>query len=172
MNPLVCIQNAEVGMKRVWYGPRVLVEGADAETFSEGEMVTFINWGNLIITKINKYVGNIAHIIHIVVGNHGAILTDFCAFSPKCTLSFSRPRGADGKVVSMEARLNLENKDYKKTTKITWLTDTNSAPLLPTICITYQPLISKAVITKDDDFKEYINKDSKVCSALCACVCH
>lgn len=43
-------------MKEVWYGPRVLVEGADAETFSEGEMVTFINWGNLIITKINKYV--------------------------------------------------------------------------------------------------------------------
>lgn len=42
-------------MKQVWYGPRVLVEGADAETFSEGEMVTFINWGNLIITKINKY---------------------------------------------------------------------------------------------------------------------
>ncbi|KAF3833094.1 hypothetical protein F7725_026759 [Dissostichus mawsoni] len=37
-------KNAEVGMKEVWYGPRVLVEGADAETFSEGEMVTFINW--------------------------------------------------------------------------------------------------------------------------------
>ncbi|XP_027136959.1 bifunctional glutamate/proline--tRNA ligase isoform X3 [Larimichthys crocea] len=117
-------KNADVGMKEVWYGPRVLVEGADAETFTEGEMVTFINWGNLIITKINK--------------------------------------GADGKVVSMEARLNLENKDFKKTTKITWLADTNSAPLLPTICVNYQPLISKAVITKDDDFKDYINKNSKL----------
>ncbi|XP_030270069.1 bifunctional glutamate/proline--tRNA ligase isoform X3 [Sparus aurata] len=117
-------KNAEVGMKQVWYGPRVLVEGADAETFSEGEMVTFINWGNLTITKINK--------------------------------------GADGKVVSMEARLNLENKDFKKTTKITWLAETNSAPLLPTVCINYQPLISKAVITKDDDFKDYINKNSKL----------
>ncbi|XP_015252640.1 PREDICTED: bifunctional glutamate/proline--tRNA ligase isoform X3 [Cyprinodon variegatus] len=117
-------KNAEVGMKEVWYGPRVLVEGADAETFTEGEMVTFINWGNLIISKINK--------------------------------------GADGKVVSMEARLNLDNKDYKKTTKITWLADTNSAPLLPTICTNYQPLITKAVITKDDDFKDYINKNSKL----------
>ncbi|XP_033961262.1 bifunctional glutamate/proline--tRNA ligase isoform X1 [Pseudochaenichthys georgianus] len=116
-------KNAEVGMKEVWYGPRVLVEGADAETFSEGEMVTFINWGNLIITKINK--------------------------------------GADGKVVSMDARLNLDNKDFKKTTKITWLAETNSAPLLPAICIYYQPLISKAVITKEDDFKDYINKNSK-----------
>ncbi|MED6287234.1 Bifunctional glutamate/proline--tRNA ligase [Characodon lateralis] len=117
-------KNMEVGMKDVWYGPRVLVEGADAETFTEGETVTFINWGNLVITKINK--------------------------------------GADGKVVSMEARLNLDNKDYKKTTKITWLAETNSAPLLPTICINYQPLITKAVITKDDDFKEYINKNSKL----------
>ncbi|AWP01976.1 Bifunctional glutamate/proline--tRNA ligase [Scophthalmus maximus] len=117
-------KNTEVGMKDVWYGPRVLIEGADAETFSEGEVVTFINWGNLIITKINKE--------------------------------------ADGKVVSMEARLNLDNKDYKKTTKITWLAETNSAPLLQTICINYQPLISKAVLTKDDDFKEYINKNSKL----------
>ncbi|XP_072237126.1 bifunctional glutamate/proline--tRNA ligase isoform X2 [Leuresthes tenuis] len=117
-------KNPEVGMKEIWYGPRVMIEGADAETFSEGEVVTFINWGNLIITKINK--------------------------------------GADGKVVSLEARLNLDNKDYKKTTKITWLADTNSAPLLPAICVNYQPLISKAVITKDDDFKEYINKNSKL----------
>uniref|UniRef100_A0A3Q2NNV5 Bifunctional glutamate/proline--tRNA ligase n=1 Tax=Fundulus heteroclitus TaxID=8078 RepID=A0A3Q2NNV5_FUNHE len=122
-------KNAEVGMKEVWYGPRVLVEGADAETFTEGEMVTFINWGNLVITKINK--------------------------------------GPDGKVVSMEARLNLDNKDYKKTTKITWLAETDRAPLLPTICINYHPLITKAVITKDDDFKEYINKNSKVGVVLC-----
>ncbi|XP_076011602.1 bifunctional glutamate/proline--tRNA ligase isoform X2 [Genypterus blacodes] len=117
-------KNVEVGMKEVWYGPRVLVEGADAETFSEGETVTFINWGNLIITKINK--------------------------------------AADGKVLSMEARLNLENKDFKKTTKITWLADTPRAPLLPTVCVLYLPLISKAVITKDDDFKDYINKNSKL----------
>ncbi|XP_029978748.1 bifunctional glutamate/proline--tRNA ligase isoform X3 [Sphaeramia orbicularis] len=117
-------KNMEVGMKEVWYGPQVMIEGADAETLSEGEVVTFINWGNIIITKINK--------------------------------------GADGKVVSMEGRLNLDNKDYKKTTKITWLAETNTAPLLPTICINFQPLISKAVITKDDDFKEYINKNSKL----------
>lgn len=86
-----------------------------------------------------------------------------------CPVSYSSQllRGADGKVVSMEARLNLENKDFKKTTKITWLAETNSAPLLPTVCINYQPLISKAVITKDDDFKDYINKNSKVCSVIC-----
>lgn len=67
----------------------------------------------------------------------------------------------------MEARLNLDNKDYKKTTKITWLADTSSAPFVRTICVTYQPLITKAIITKDDDFKDYINKNSKVSSAKC-----
>lgn len=65
----------------------------------------------------------------------------------------------------MEARLNLENKDYKKTTKITWLADTDASPLVPTICVTYHPLITKAVITKDDDFKDYINENSKVLPA-------
>lgn len=66
----------------------------------------------------------------------------------------------------MEARLNLDNKDYKKTTKITWLADTDAAPLVPTVCVTYHPLITKAVLTKDDDFKDYINKNSKVPPAL------
>jgi bifunctional glutamyl/prolyl-tRNA synthetase len=48
------IQNPDVGLKPVWYSPKVFIEGADAETFSEGEMVTFINWGNINITKIHK----------------------------------------------------------------------------------------------------------------------
>uniref|UniRef100_A0A8C7UAV5 Bifunctional glutamate/proline--tRNA ligase n=1 Tax=Oncorhynchus mykiss TaxID=8022 RepID=A0A8C7UAV5_ONCMY len=116
--------NTEVGMKEVWYGPRVLVEGADAETFTKGEIVTFINWGNIIITQIHK--------------------------------------DASGKVTSLDGKLNLENKDYKKTTKITWLAETPRAPLLPTVCVNYQHLITKPVIGKEDDFKEYINKQSKL----------
>lgn len=71
-------------------------------------------------------------------------------------------RGPDGKVTSLEARLNLDNKDYKKTTKITWLAQTDASPLVPVVCVTYHPLITKAVITKDDDFKDYINRKSKV----------
>ncbi|XP_066559090.1 bifunctional glutamate/proline--tRNA ligase isoform X2 [Amia ocellicauda] len=117
-------KNAEVGMKPVWYGPQVLVEGADAETFTEGETVTFINWGNIIITSIN--------------------------------------RDSSGKVQSLSGRLDLENRDYKKTTKITWLASTPRALPTPTICITYQHLITKPVLGKDDDFKDYINRNSKV----------
>ena len=63
---------------------------------------------------------------------------------------------------SLEARLNLENTDFKKTTKITWLTDTQRAPLLPAVCINYLHLITKPVLGKEEDFKAFINKESKV----------
>ncbi|KAM4041725.1 bifunctional glutamate/proline--tRNA ligase isoform 4-T4 [Anomaloglossus baeobatrachus] len=116
-------KNAEVGVKSVWYGPQILIEGADAETLSEGEMVTFINWGNLTITKIH--------------------------------------RDSTGKITSLDAQLNLENKDYKKTTKITWLADTPKAPLTPTVCVNYDHLITKPVLGKEEDFKQYINRSSK-----------
>lgn len=117
-------KNADVGMKPVWYGPKVFIEGADAETFTEGETVTFINWGNIIITKIH--------------------------------------RDASGAITSLDGRLNLENTDYKKTTKITWLAESSRAPFVPTVCVNYQHLITKPVLGKDDDFKAYINKNSKI----------
>ncbi|XP_035290073.1 bifunctional glutamate/proline--tRNA ligase isoform X3 [Anguilla anguilla] len=117
-------KNAEVGVKEVWYGPRVLIDGADAETFAEGETVTFINWGNIVITKIH--------------------------------------RDGSGAITSLEGRLNLENTDYKKTTKITWLADTPRAPTTPTVCVTYHHLITKPVLGKEDDFKDHINRNSKV----------
>ncbi|XP_069656208.1 bifunctional glutamate/proline--tRNA ligase isoform X5 [Haliaeetus albicilla] len=116
-------KNADVGLKPVWYGSRVLIEGADAETLTEGEVVTFINWGNIIITKLN--------------------------------------RNSSGKIVSVDAKLNLENKDFKKTTKITWLAETPRAPLIPTVCVNYEHLITKPVLGKDEDFKQYINRNSK-----------
>ncbi|XP_060548467.1 bifunctional glutamate/proline--tRNA ligase isoform X2 [Pantherophis guttatus] len=116
-------KNAEVGLKPIWYSPKVLIDGADAETLTEGEMVTFINWGNIIITKIHKNL--------------------------------------TGKITSMDAKLNLENKDYKKTSKITWLAETSSASLTPTICVNYEHLITKPVLGKEEDFKQYINRNSK-----------
>ncbi|XP_054248728.1 bifunctional glutamate/proline--tRNA ligase [Indicator indicator] len=116
-------KNADVGLKPVWYGSKVLIEGADAETLTEGEVVTFINWGNIVITKLN--------------------------------------RNSSGKIVSIDAKLNLENKDFKKTTKITWLAETPRAPLIPTVCVNYEHLITKPVLGKDEDFKQYINQNSK-----------
>ncbi|KAM7173132.1 bifunctional glutamate/proline--tRNA ligase isoform 2-T2 [Macrochelys suwanniensis] len=116
-------KNADVGLKPMWYSSKVLIDGADAETLTEGETVTFINWGNIIITKIH--------------------------------------RNSSRKIVSIDAKLNMENKDYKKTTKITWLAETPHAPLIPAVCVNYDHLITKPVLGKDEDFKQYVNRNSK-----------
>ncbi|CAH8545842.1 unnamed protein product [Schistosoma turkestanicum] len=53
--------------------------------------------------------------------------------------------------------------DYKKTLKVTWLTDPQNShpPLIPVSCLTYDNLLNKAILSKDDDFKLYVNKYSK-----------
>ncbi|PVD25555.1 hypothetical protein C0Q70_13211 [Pomacea canaliculata] len=122
-------KNNDVGTKKVWYGPKVYIEGADAAVLAEGEVVTFINWGNIIIRKINK--------------------------------------DAQGKITSIDAETNLENTDYKKTQKITWLTDVevaadaNEGALIPAVCVQFDHIITKGVLDKDEDFKSYVNTASK-----------
>lgn len=47
-------KNPEVGEKEVWYSNEVLIEKIDAETLREGDVVTLINWGNVVVTKITR----------------------------------------------------------------------------------------------------------------------
>lgn len=115
-------KNVIIGTKTVWVGPRILIDHVDAETLKEGENTTFINWGNLLIKKINR---------------------------------------ADGKIVSVEAEPNLSNKDYKNTLKITWLAETEKAPFVPCICVYFDHIISKSVLGKDEDFKDYIGHNTR-----------
>jgi len=53
--------------------------------------------------------------------------------------------------------------DYKRTQKITWLAEVEPAALIPVICVQYDHLITKPVLGKDEDFKQYINNNSRVC---------
>ncbi|CAH8571844.1 unnamed protein product [Dicrocoelium dendriticum] len=67
-------------------------------------------------------------------------------------------------VTELEVELNLNDTDYKKTLKVTWLTDPGSTgpALTPTSCLLYGHLLTKAVISKDDDFKQLFNHSSKI----------
>lgn len=47
-------KNSEVGNKEIWVGPKILIDRIDAEQLKENENATFINWGNLLIKKINR----------------------------------------------------------------------------------------------------------------------
>ncbi|KAG8184855.1 hypothetical protein JTE90_016200 [Oedothorax gibbosus] len=117
-------KNPDLGMKDVCVGPRLLVDSFDAEAMKVGENVTFINWGNLLITAINKK--------------------------------------ATGEIESVNAKLNLENKDFKKTLKVTWVIDSDDSSLIPCQCVYYDHLISKPILGKDDDFKKFMNKNTKI----------
>ncbi|XP_053667644.1 bifunctional glutamate/proline--tRNA ligase [Anopheles marshallii] len=123
MQAAVHPKNADIGMKTVHYGPRVLIDLADAKELKEGENATFINWGNLMIQKVN--------------------------------------RGADGVPVSIDATPNLDNKDYKKTLKLTWLCDLPADQYTPTYCVYFEHIISKPVLGRDEDFKNYIGHQTR-----------
>lgn len=68
----------------------------------------------------------------------------------------------NGLIDFVEAELNLEDKDFKKTTKLTWLAKTSSIDFPPTFCVEFDHIISKPVLGKDEDFKQYINKNTRV----------
>ncbi|XP_018579674.1 bifunctional glutamate/proline--tRNA ligase [Anoplophora glabripennis] len=115
-------KNSEVGTKEVWVAPKILIDRVDAESLKEGENATFINWGNLLIKKINR---------------------------------------ENDKITSIEADPNIENKDYKKTLKLTWLAEVEKAPFTPTWCVYFDHIISKAILGKDEDFKQYIGHETR-----------
>lgn len=73
-------------------------------------------------------------------------------------------RSPDGTVTSIDAKTNLEDKDFKKTVKLTWLAETPSAPFTPTYCVFFDHIISKGVLGKDEDFKQYIGHNTRVSS--------
>ncbi|XP_013779580.1 bifunctional glutamate/proline--tRNA ligase-like [Limulus polyphemus] len=116
-------KNPDVGMKTVWTGPHIVIDRADAEAMKDGENVTFINWGNLLIKFIKK--------------------------------------NSLGQVEQIEATLNLDNKDYKKTLKVTWLANTEKAPLVPCVFIYFDHLITKSILGKDEDFKCFLADTTK-----------
>lgn len=77
-------------------------------------------------------------------------------------LAIKKVNKSHGKVVSVDAEDNTENKDFKKTTKLTWLcADSDNSPFTPAVLIYYDHIIKKAILDKDDDFKNFVESDSK-----------
>ena len=64
------------------------------------------------------------------------------------------------KVITVEAIPNLDNKDFKKTLKVTWLAKVDNQPkadFTPAVCVHYDHIISKPVLDKNDEFKDFVN---------------
>jgi len=67
----------------VIYGNQVLIEKDDASAIAEGEKVTLMKWGNVVITKKEQ----------------------------------------EGENINLYGKIDLADKDFKKTKKITWVTN-------------------------------------------------
>ncbi|KAL1500993.1 hypothetical protein ABEB36_006400 [Hypothenemus hampei] len=70
-------------------------------------------------------------------------------------------KDGNGKITSVEADLNLDNKDYKKTLKLTWLAETANARFTPAYCVYFDHIISKPLLVKDEDFKQYVGHETR-----------
>ncbi|CAI4227562.1 unnamed protein product [Auanema sp. JU1783] len=114
-------KNPDIGTKKIWNSGKLWLEQVDAKAVKVGDVVTFINWGNMIITSVE---------------NNG------------------------DKVVKIAVKLNLENKDFKKTLKVTWIAEGEKESVIPLRVAVYDHIISKAIVGKEEDWKQFINYDS------------
>ena len=79
-----------------------------------------------------------------------------------CVIETIKKTNSGDKVESMTARLNLSDTNFKATKcKLTWLPQKHSTVAnIPVISRTYSHIISKPVLGKDEDFKQFVNRDS------------
>uniref|UniRef100_A0A0K0E2M2 glutamate--tRNA ligase n=1 Tax=Strongyloides stercoralis TaxID=6248 RepID=A0A0K0E2M2_STRER len=114
-------KNPNVGKKKVDFCQKLYLEQEDAKLLKEGDVVTFVNWGNMNVKKITK---------------NGDV------------------------VVDMSVEYDSNNTDFKKTLKVTWLSNSKENKLVNLICNEYDYLISKPIVGKEEDWKDYINRNS------------
>ncbi|KAF3904084.1 hypothetical protein ABW20_dc0106374 [Dactylellina cionopaga] len=47
-------KNPSVGLKKTYYGPKILIDQVDCQTFKQGEEITLMDWGNAFVESIEK----------------------------------------------------------------------------------------------------------------------
>lgn len=79
-------------------------------------------------------------------------------------LTINKVHRTGDKVTAVDATADLSNTDFKKTMKVTWLAKVDSEPsaaFTPAVCTYYDHIISKPVLDKNDDFKDFINMNTQ-----------
>ena len=78
-------------------------------------------------------------------------------------LKINKINKSDNKITSIDAELCLDNKDFKKTLKLTWIAENaKNAPFTPVKCYHFDHIISKAILDKEEDFKQYCDHQTEV----------
>lgn len=113
------------------YTSTIFLEFEDANLLTVGETVTLMDWGNVLVTAVERIAGCVSNLPCFVV-DEGFY----------CVLSMPH---ADYQVVSASIRATPENTNYKDTKKFTWLADEKHVPV---VAVEFEPLITKANVTK------------------------
>lgn len=95
-------------------------------------------------------------VCYVEFNNLPSQLIYFLLILPTC---FVYRNSSTGKIVSIDGQTNLADTDFKKTLKLTWLAVADS--LVPVQILYYDHIISKPVLGKDEDFKQFVNYNSK-----------
>ena len=66
-----------------------------------------------------------------------------------------------GEVTSIEMHLHPEDTNYKARSALTWLASLEAVPCVPTTMVRFDYLISKATLENEDDFKDFLNLDTR-----------
>jgi len=114
----------DLGEKKVWYSPNIILEQEDARTFAKDEEVTLMNWGNAYIRDIQ-----------------------YEKTSDKADIADGV--NALGNVASVELELHLDG-DFKATKKkITWLS--TDQDLVPVELEDFDHLLAKDKLTEEEE---------------------
>ena len=70
-------KNPDVGVKPVWFGPRVWLESLDVASMKEGEEITLMKWGNVVITKVRASLVTSCRVCVCCLAEHNSLLTLF-----------------------------------------------------------------------------------------------
>lgn len=116
-------KNPALGTKKVIYGKEVLISQDDARLFKDNEVVTLMNWGNAIVSKIPA--------------------------DPQT-----------GKVTTLQLKLDLQSDPKKTGKKVTWLAK-DPANMISVDLYSFEHLVTKDKIEKDDDISQYLTKPSE-----------
>lgn len=73
-------------------------------------------------------------------------------------------RTADGQISAVDVQPQLDNKDFKNTPKLTWLCEsaTPEGAATPVVCVYFENIISKPVLSKNDNFEDFVAEDTRV----------
>jgi bifunctional glutamyl/prolyl-tRNA synthetase len=79
-------------------------------------------------------------------------------------LKIDKIHKSGNKVTAIDATPDLSNMDFKKTLKVTWLAKVDneaSAKFTPTVCTYFDHIITKPVLDRNDEFKDFVNRETR-----------